>query len=139
MSTLDRCHLASELRTHFTIILIKNYWNIFSKIQQRVERSASPLKFINNPVKKIESILFSRFFGIFFENLIWIYIPSVSELTPQSERLRFLKTSLSRNFGSNYSSIRLSLNSSCILHKLFLHNAIWKITISSFVIYVECQ
>ena len=66
-------------------------------------------------------------------------IPSVSELTPQSERLRLLKTSLSHIFRSNYSSIRLSSNSSCILYTLPLHNAIWKISIISFVKYVERQ
>ena len=63
-------------------------------------------------------------------------IPSVSELTSQPERLRLLKTSLSKNFRSKCSSTRLSLNSSYILQTQSLHNAIWKISIFSFVIYL---
>ena len=59
-------------------------------------------------------------------------IPSVSDLTLQSERLRLLKTILRTISRFTYSSIRLSLNSSCFLHTLSLHNAIWKISISSF-------
>ena len=57
-------------------------------------------------------------------NLQHLDVPSVSLLTPQSERLRLLKTSLSNIFRSKYSSIRLSLNSSCFLHTQSLHNAI---------------
>ena len=58
------------------------------------------------------------------KNLLSSFIPSVSLLTPQSERLRLLKLSLSCSFRSKYSSIRLSLNSSCFLHTQLLHNAI---------------
>ena len=58
-----------------------------------------------------------------------IYIPSVSELTLQSERLLLLKTRLSCIFECKCSSIRLSSNSSHFLHTLSLHNAIWKISI----------
>ena len=53
---------------------------------------------------------------------IFIYIPSVSELTRQSERLRLLKTSLSNNFRS-YSWLFLKHKTELEL-KLFATNAI---------------
>ena len=47
-------------------------------------------------------------------------IPSVSLMTPQSESLRLLKTSLSINFRSNYLRIRFSSNSRyCLNYRCF--------------------